>query len=153
VRVEDVMSRGAVTCRVEDNAAKAAGLMWERDFGFLPVLDREGRAVAAITDRDLCMAAYTQGRALAEIPVASAMSRTLVSVKASDELATAERLMQIHQVRRLPVLDENRRLIGVCALSDLARAAARAADFADDEVAHTLCEVARPQGYAPGIAV
>jgi predicted transcriptional regulator len=60
-RIEKLMHRPVVTCHVNDSLANAARLLWEQDCGALPVVDERGRVVAMITDRDICMVAYTQG--------------------------------------------------------------------------------------------
>jgi CBS domain-containing protein len=147
--VEDVMCPTVHSARVGETGADAAQKMWNHDVGFLPVLDEQGRAVAAITDRDLCMASFTQGRALADIAVGSAMSRVLVAARRSDPVAAAERLMQTHQVRRLPVIDTDGRPVGIVTISDIARASVRRDDVSTDEVAHTFCDIVRPTGMQP----
>jgi CBS-domain-containing membrane protein len=76
-----------------------------------------------ITDRDICMAAYTQGKPLQEIRVQSAMSKDVVSCKSTDSLEQAEELMRRNKVRRLPVVDAEKRLVGLLSLHDVARAA------------------------------
>jgi CBS-domain-containing membrane protein len=111
------------TCSAKDPLDKVAGLMWTHDCGILPVVDKDGRIGAAITDRDICMAAYTQGRRLADLRVADSMSRKLISCKPDDDLQAAALLMAQHRVRRLPVVDEQGKLCGILSLNDLARAA------------------------------
>ena len=73
MKVEQLMSRDVKTCQATEMLNRAAQLMWENDCGCVPVVDEDGRAVGMITDRDVCMAAYTQGRLLDALPVASAM--------------------------------------------------------------------------------
>lgn len=68
------------------------------------------------------MAAMTQGRALSEIRVSSAMSRNLWACRPDDDLSQAESVMRARKVRRLPVVDAEGRLLGILSLSDLARA-------------------------------
>jgi CBS-domain-containing membrane protein len=97
--------------------------MWENDCGCVPVVDAAGRVVGMLTDRDVCMAAYTQGRPLAEIPVSSAMSRSVVACGPDDTIATAEQRMRQHRVRRLAVVDDEGRIAGILSLSDIARRA------------------------------
>jgi predicted transcriptional regulator len=80
MNVSQLMSRNVETCRPEDTPlAGAARKMWERDIGCLAVIDADGRVVGMITDRDICMAGYTQGRPQHEIQVAAAMSKELFS--------------------------------------------------------------------------
>jgi CBS domain-containing protein len=100
---------------------RAAQIMWEKDCGCLPVIDDVHRVRAVITDRDICMAALTQGVALAETSVSSAMSRSLTVCSPDDSLATVEDLMRAQQIRRVPVVDANGVLIGMISLADIAR--------------------------------
>jgi CBS domain-containing protein len=67
-----------------------------------------------LTDRDVCMAAYTQGRALRDIAVASAMSQHLCTCRSTDAVSVALKVMETNQVRRLPVLDADDALIACC---------------------------------------
>jgi CBS domain-containing protein len=126
MKVEDLMTTDVGACRPFDSVDRSAKVMWERDCGAVPVVDQEGRAIAMLTDRDICMAALTQGKSLGEIHVSSAMSRRLWSCRPDDDLKQAEETMRTHQVRRLPVIDHDGKLVGVLSISDLARAAASA---------------------------
>ena len=125
MQVRELMTSPARTCSARDALDKAAGLLWTHDCGILPVVDKNGRVGATITDRDICMAAYTQGRPLADLRVGDSMSRRLVACKPDDDLKVAAKLMAENRVRRLPVVDEQGRLCGVPSLNDLARAAPR----------------------------
>jgi CBS domain-containing protein len=146
MRVNQVMSQPVVTAPVEGTASLAARLMWEYDCGIIPLVDREGRLAGVITDRDLCMAAYTQGRPLGAIPVASAMAPHVVACRADETIAKIEQLMRDNQVRRVPVVDEERRPVGIVSMNDLARVAAQAKrTAADHEVTRTLAAVSRPR--------
>jgi CBS domain-containing protein len=123
MKVEDLMTTDVGACRPFDSVDRSARIMWERDCGAVPVVDQEGRVVAMLTDRDICMAALTQGRPLEEIHVSSAMSRRLWSCRPQDDVKEAEKVMRTHQVRRLPVIDADGKLVGVLSISDLARVA------------------------------
>lgn len=119
--VKQIMSSPVATCTPESTLNQAAQLMWDYDCGVLPVVDSAGRAVAMLTDRDICMAAYTQGKPLSEIRVASAMSKQLYSCRPEDSVKDAEMLMQEQQLRRIPALDAQGRPVGLLSLNDLAR--------------------------------
>jgi CBS domain-containing protein len=122
-RVRDLMSHETVTCRSSESLSDAAGRMWEGDFGVLPVVDDAGRPVGMLTDRDVCMAAFTQGAALHELTVQSAMSRSIAACKPTDTLRALMDAMANHQVRRMPVVGEDGKLIGIVSLADVARLA------------------------------
>jgi CBS domain-containing protein len=123
MKVESLMTTDVGACRPFDTIDRSAKVMWERDCGAVPVVDQEGRAIAMLTDRDICMAALTQGRPLGEIHVSSAMSRKLWSCRPQDDVKDAEKTMRAQQVRRLPVLDTDGKVVGLLSISDLARAA------------------------------
>jgi CBS domain-containing protein len=147
MRIEQVMHDCVVTCGMDDRLGTAARLMWDQDCGALPVLDRDGRVVAMITDRDICMAAYTQGRRLDEIPVNTAMSRELVTCSPDDSIGNAEKLMSEHQVRRLPVVDPEGRPLGIVTLNDLANASrllGHRMPAADSMLLRTFAEIGGP---------
>jgi CBS domain-containing protein len=124
MKVEKLMSKDVRWCSPDQSLRDAAGLMWERDCGCVPIVD-EGRVVGMITDRDICIAALFQGRPLAEIPINQSMSRDILACRADDEVGSAEATMQRAQVRRLPVTDGIGRLVGILSLNDIAREAAR----------------------------
>lgn len=122
MKVAEVMTPNVVSCRPKDGDDWAAQLLWENDCGVLPVVDPDGRPIGMVTDRDLCMAAFTRGRALNELHVADAMSREVFGCAATDSLETALDVMRRWSVRRLPVLDTDGRLAGLLALNDVVRA-------------------------------
>ncbi len=125
--VELLMSGTVRVCQPDDSLNEAARIMWETDCGLVPVTaaDGSGAVVGVITDRDICMAVYTQGKTLGEIPVGAVMTRKVHCCKPSDSLEEAQSIMRIAQVRRLPVVDGEGRLVGLLSLADLAREASR----------------------------
>jgi CBS domain-containing protein len=151
MNIKEVMSHPVVTCSSASTLDHAARLMWEFDCGIVPVIDDAGKLAGVVTDRDVCMAAYTQGKALSAIPVSTAMATQVVSIHANDLVEQAEQIMRTSQIRRLPVLDDDRRPIGLVSMNDLARLAARARKSAvDRELVQTMAAVCQPR--APMIA-
>ncbi len=125
-------------------------IMWDHDCGVVPVVDLDNRVIGMITDRDVAVAAYTQGRALWQIPVSSAMAKQVHGVREGDPLDVVEALMRRVRVRRVPVLDAQGRLKGILSLNDLAshvrRTAARRGDgLRGDSIAQTLAAVCEPR--------
>ena len=123
MKVRDLMSRGVRTCLRTDSLNAAAQLMWENDCGCVAVVDDQGKLFGLITDRDICMAAYTRGRRLDEMTVESACSRSVVTIGPDETLGRAAELMRDAQVRRLAVIDQEGRLVGLLSTGDLARRA------------------------------
>ena len=153
MHVKDIMSHPVVTCPTSSTLDHAARLMWEFDCGVIPVVGDDGRVAGMVTDRDICMAAYTQGKPLNAIPVTSAMAHEVVAVHADDSIEHAEALMRGSQVRRLPVLDGASRPAGLVSMNDLARLSARARKSAvDRELVQTLAAVCQPRPRHDGLA-
>lgn len=125
MHVEELMSKPALKILDHDPLNLAAQLMSENDCGLLTVVDDQGHLVGLLTDRDVCMAAWKKDCVIGLIHVADAMSTDVFSVRADQETSDAERLMEEHHVRRVPVVDEYHRPIGVLSVSDIAREAAR----------------------------
>lgn len=146
--IERIMSRPVFACGPDDTLNAAARLMWDHDCGVVVVVDDGGRLVGMLTDRDICMAAYTRGQPLSEIAVRLAMSTEVEACQTTDSIASVEQKMANRQVRRIPVVDGSGQPIGVVSLNDLALAAARegpsrAADLGG--VAKTLAAVCEHQ--------
>lgn len=121
MKVQDLMSSRVLTCAASEPLSAAARIMWEHDCGCVPVVSSEGILVGIVTDRDVCMAAYTQGRPIEAIPVHVAMAKSVQSISAADSVEKALKLMSERQVRRLPVVDHWHRVVGIVSLADLAR--------------------------------
>jgi CBS domain-containing protein len=152
MQASDLMSRPAITCSASGPLSIAARLMWENDCGVLPVTDDGGRLVGMVTDRDICMAAYTQGSQLDAIETRTAMAANVLACRPNDSVESIERLMKSGQVRRIPVIDEDQRPVGVVSLNDLARHAAdEGRTQVNREVVATLATISEPRtGARPG---
>jgi len=145
--VQDLMAHPAITCHVNDSLDEAAQKMWDHDCGVLPVVNDEGKVTSVITDRDICMAALTQGRPLHELLVNLAMAKHVIAVGPEQTLGEAEQLMSRHRIRRLPVVDAASRPLGVISLHDVAIEAVRPDTRLKQGVsklAHTLAAVCQP---------
>jgi CBS domain-containing protein len=148
MKVGDVMTRRVRSCRPTHSAETVMHTLWEQDLGALPVVNEIGEPIAMITDRDIAVAAYTQGKALHDIPVHSAMSKDVRTAHISDSLLAAERTMRIHQLHRLPVIDESNRLVGVLSLKDLVvsrTASGLGTPGEETSILQTLAAIARPR--------
>jgi len=143
--ISQIMSRPVASCDVHETLNTAAQQMWEHDCGAVPVTDAEGRLVGVVTDRDICMASYTQGKAPHAIAVADVMARHVITCSADDSVVVAEQLMGDNQIRRVPVVDENYRPIGMLSLNDVVRLAASGKKSDGAQVAQTLAAICRPR--------
>jgi CBS domain-containing protein len=124
-KIEDIMTSPVYTCSVKDTLVRPAQLMWEHDCGAIPVM-KHCECVGMVTDRDICMAAYIQGKRLADIGVITAASHHVYSVRPTSAIAHVHDVMQIHRIRRLPVVDAGHNLVGIISLADIASNTPRA---------------------------
>jgi CBS domain-containing protein len=118
---EEIMKRQLQTIDETASIQHAAEKMATANVGFLPVCDRAGKALGAITDRDITIRAVARGRTPASTSVSEVMSREVVCCRAGDDLAVAEQRMAQHHKSRILVTDDAGVLKGIISLSDLAQ--------------------------------
>ena len=151
MKVQDVMTAPARSCQPWTNLVEAARTMWDNDCGSLPVLDEEGSPAGIITDRDICMALARKNRFPGDIAVRELMSVHPFVCQPNDEVGEALATMAARQVRRLPVVNAEGRIVGIVSISDIAAAAGsglsaeRGADNVHRKVAETLLKICAPQ--------
>lgn len=106
----------------ETSSQDAARMMQDNDCGSLPVVENRDsmKLIGIVTDRDLALRVLGRGQG-ASTPVREAMTKNVSAVKADDDLKAVERVMSGQQVRRVPVVDAQDRVIGIIAQADLAR--------------------------------
>jgi len=120
MKVAEVMSRGVEPVAPSATVQDAAVQMAENDVGAVLVGTAE-RIEGILTDRDIIMRVVVDGRHPAQTSVREVMSAGVFSCRADDSIETAFANMRERQIRRMPVLDEDERPLGIVTLSDLAR--------------------------------
>lgn len=123
MRVRDVMTTEVVCCSLGETAQAAAKLMKMQDVGAIPVVADLGsmKLEGIVTDRDLCCSVVAEDESPHVVRVLEVMTRNPVTCKAEDTLDHCGALMKKFRVRRLPVVDQEGRCIGIIAQGDLAR--------------------------------
>jgi CBS domain-containing protein len=119
MRVKELMTTSVTSCREDADLATAARMMWDGDCGIVPVVNGERHITGVITDRDICIAAATRAMSPANIMVRDVMSRDVTTCAADKEVRDALALLKDRRVRRLPVVDEQDRLVGIISMNDL----------------------------------
>jgi len=121
MKIKHVMTKDPTCCVPSDTAQRAASIMRDEDAGVVPVIDdgHSCKIVGVITDRDLCMTIVAEGRDPRTTQVHECMTSTVVSCLAQDSVEKVTDLMRENQIRRIAVIDEARRLIGIVALADI----------------------------------
>jgi CBS domain-containing protein len=147
MKVRETMTPNPVCCLPTDSAQKVAKTLCENDVGSIPVVnDQQSRTlVGMITDRDLCCSVIAAGLD----PKTTAIEKyslNPVTCRDGENLDSCERLMQEHQIRRIPIVDGEGRVIGIVSQADLAL------KDKPEKVAKTVAEVSKPEGTAPSVA-
>jgi CBS domain-containing protein len=119
-KVREVMTDRPRCVTPETPISEAARLMKSDDVGSLPILEGE-RLAGIVTDRDIVLQAVAEEKDPRGMPVREVASRELVTIGPEEDLSEALKLMASHQVRRIPVVDEDSRLVGIVAQADIAR--------------------------------
>ena len=121
VRVHELMTRRVTSVHPATSVERAARLMEECDCGALPVIGDNGVLVGMITDRDIALRIVARGRDARNAIVADCMTDRVFACYANESVSECMRQMARHQVRRMPIVDDRGRLVGILAQGDLAR--------------------------------
>jgi CBS domain-containing protein len=125
--------------------------MWDYDCGAAPVVDGGNQVIGMITDRDIAIAASTKGRLATEITVGEVMSGNVYACAADEDAKSALDTMRRKRVRRLPVIDNDGKLVGILSINDIVLRAEetrgrQTPEISYDDVVNTfkaLCERSR----------
>jgi CBS domain-containing protein len=137
--VRDIMTKGVECTQPTATLREAARMMKELNVGPLPVCGDNDRLVGMITDRDIAIRAVAEGDDPDATPVSAVMTPKIISCYEDQDVSEAARLMEKNQVRRLVVLNRDKRLVGIVSLGDLA------VESQDEQLAgHTLEAISEP---------
>lgn len=142
-KVADIMTRDVETIGPMATIQEAAERMKSGNIGSVPVC-HDSRIVGTITDRDITVRVTAEGRDPQSTIVRDVMTRQLVTIRPQQEVVEAEQLMHDHQVRRLPVVEPDGRLVGYVTLAGIAK---REGD--ETAVGKTLKGISNPQRPPP----
>jgi CBS domain-containing protein len=122
MKCNEIMTKDPACCLPGDTVDQAAQLMKDEDVGPVPVVadQKTKRLVGIVTDRDLAVKVVADARQIAAVKVEEVMTRNPVTCRAEDDLQKAIAAMEKHQVRRIPIVDDNNRIVGIIAQADIA---------------------------------
>jgi CBS domain-containing protein len=150
-----LMTSPVMTCSPEDDVNDVAQLFWDTGRGSVPVVDAAGVLQGMLTDRDICMAAYTQGRRLPDIRVQIAMTRSVHAVTPNDTLQRVLEIMGDVQMHHVPVVDDARKVVGIISITDVARwvqSSPKRSSQLQDAALSTVAAIAAPATGVPATA-
>lgn len=129
MQVREIMTSPAKVVDPDTSVHDLAEKMRNEDLGAIPICDGE-RLLGMVTDRDIVTRAIAMDKKLSDCSARDVMSEKIACVREEDDVDQAEQLMTEHQVRRLPVVNDDNRLVGMVTVADLARKAKRNTDWA-----------------------
>ena len=146
MKIRDIMTRDPECCMLSDSAQAVAKILCDRNIGSMPVVaDQQSRKlVGMITDRDLCCWVIAQGMDPKATPIERLITLAPATCREGENVEHCERLMQEHQVRRVPIVDAEDRVIGIVSQADLAL------KDKPERVSKTVAEISKAAG--PSIA-
>jgi CBS domain-containing protein len=120
MKCSDVMTKNPKTCAPTDNVAQAAQLMKSEDVGPIPIVGANDKLEGIITDRDIVLKVVAEGRDPKTTKLADVMTTDLISCTVDGDIEEMLDLMEDNQVRRIPLVDANGRLVGIVSQADIA---------------------------------
>ena len=145
VQAGDLMSRHLLLVRPQEPIGHAARLMRDWDCGALPVVDGGGRLLGMVTDRDITVRLVAQEADTRHCVVSDCMTRDAIACHVEAPIQECMRQMSHHQIRRMPVVNDRKQVIGIISQSDLARHAGNYPGHGERRaLANVMCAVSAP---------
>jgi CBS domain-containing protein len=121
-KCDEVMTKNPVCCRPDDMVVKVAQLMQSENIGSIPVIENEQtqKLIGIVTDRDLALKIVAKGQDAKSTKVEAVMTRQIVTCRTGDDLQMALDAMAEHQLRRIPIVDDDDKIVGIIAQADVA---------------------------------
>ena len=138
MELNTVMTANPACCGRETSLQQVARMMADNDCGMIPVVDQQGMPVGTITDRDIAVRAVAQGGSMDSCCAGDYMSAPVRTVSQDSTLADCCAAMESAQIRRMPVVDMQGRVVGVVAQADIAL------NGSADRTAEVVQEISRP---------
>lgn len=136
IKCSRIMTGTVATASADSSVQEAAALLRDGDIGIIPIVDSEGVLVGVLTDRDIVVRAVADGLDITSTRVGEIMTRELFTASPDDFVFQAVRMMGEKQVRRIPIVESDGKLVGILSMADVAL------EMEDErEIAETLEEI------------
>lgn len=142
MKVKDLMTKSPACCLATDSLRDIAKRMVECDCGMIPIVDDDGKAIGAVTDRDIVCRAIAKDRNPLELTARDVMTSPAITVHPDAEVEELVHLLEEKKIRRVVVTDDDGRCVGIVAQADLARKSS------GDTIADVVREVSTPMQTA-----
>ncbi|MBW7469895.1 CBS domain-containing protein [Marinobacter sp. M216] len=149
--IKNIMHKNILCCDMESSLEQVATEMWNDDLGIVPVIDREKKLVGVITDRDIAIAAALKHKPLWDIAASELVEgKTCHFCHPEDDIHDVLKMMSEAQIRRVPIVNEQREVVGMVGVKDIAEHTARTGkamgtdEFSSEEFLGTVRQICRP---------
>lgn len=119
MKVKDAMHRGVTWVGPETRVTELARIMRDEDIGSIPIGEND-RLIGMVTDRDIAIKAFADSKDADTMTARDVMTGPILYCRTDEDIEDAVHLMETRQVRRLPVIDQNKRMVGILSLGDVA---------------------------------
>lgn len=122
MKIKEMMHKGVEWVSPDTPVAKLAKKMLQHDVGALPVGEND-RLIGMVTDRDVAMRGVAKGKDISKLTARDIMTKNVIWCRDSENVDDAARIMERKRIRRLPVIDDHKRMVGMLSLGDISHAA------------------------------
>jgi len=136
MKVKEAMHEGVTWASPDASVLDLARMMRDEDIGAIPIGEND-RLVGMVTDRDIIIKGLADRKDVSSLSARDVMSKPILYCNADEEVGDAARLMEMHAIRRLPVINDKKRMVGMLSLGDIATCTTR--DLSA-EVVHSVAE-------------
>ena len=140
MKVRDCMCNNAVCCTPSTTVLEASKLMQTHHIGCIPICDSENCMIGIITDRDIVLRCIANNKDVKETTLSEIMTTNVCTCKEDDEIQDAQSKMGKDQIRRLPVVDNNGKVVGMLTLGDLAQNDIEIGQEEISDTINSICE-------------
>ena len=120
MKCRDIMTKNVKTCQEECKVKDAVQIMNDYNCGFVPVINKDNQLSGVVTDRDIAIHALLDGKDPEQMKIGEFMTKSIISAHPNDNIDLAIREMKENKVRRIPVVDDNNKVVGIISLGDVA---------------------------------
>lgn len=121
MKICDCMSKDVCFVKPDCNTYDASRIMCENHVGCIPVCDDEKKVVGILTDRDIILRVVACNKETKQTPVSEIMTTNVYTCKAEKDITEAQNLMAQNQIRRVPIVDQQNKMVGILSMGDLAQ--------------------------------
>lgn len=113
------MTSSVGVCKTDESLAKAVEIMFEKDCGIVPIINKKSKVIGMISDRDVAVSVFLRGKSAGEILCGEILNGKVLSCSAKDDVADVLKIMKTQQIKRLPVVDKKGKLEGIISITDI----------------------------------